>query len=310
MKGATAIELPPTLRVFERGWLSANGVLLYDDRHAATLVDTGYATHAEQTVALVESALHGRRLVRVVNTHLHSDHCGGNAALKRRFGCSIVIPPGHAAAVQAWDEDELTYAATGQACPRFRHDALLVPGATIVMGGTNWLVIAAPGHDPHSVMLWDERDRILISADVLWEHGFGAIFPEIEGESGFADERAMLERIAELDPRIVIPGHGAPFTDVPGALARAHARLDALAADPERNARHVAKVLIKFHLLDVREIGLAALIDHFAQARYFRVLHERYFAARPFAAIIERAVQELAATRAAEVDDDLVRNLD
>jgi glyoxylase-like metal-dependent hydrolase (beta-lactamase superfamily II) len=42
-------------------------------------------------------------------------------------------------------------------------------------------VLAAPGHDPHMVMLFNRERGILISADALWEHGFGAIFPEIEG---------------------------------------------------------------------------------------------------------------------------------
>jgi hypothetical protein len=37
--------MPPTMRVFERGWLSSNNVLLFDDRHSATLVDSGYVAH-------------------------------------------------------------------------------------------------------------------------------------------------------------------------------------------------------------------------------------------------------------------------
>ena len=62
--------------------------------------------------------------------------------------------------------------------------------------------------------------------------------------------------IEELQPRLVIPGHGAPFTDVNQALAYAFARLDALEASPERNARNVIKTLLKFHLLIVRQIAL------------------------------------------------------
>jgi glyoxylase-like metal-dependent hydrolase (beta-lactamase superfamily II) len=46
------------------------------------VVDTGYVTHAEQTLALIESVLGTRPLDRILNTHLHSDHCGGNAALQ------------------------------------------------------------------------------------------------------------------------------------------------------------------------------------------------------------------------------------
>ena len=78
-------QLPASLHVLERGWLSSNNILLFEgDR--AILVDTGYVSHAEQTVALVRSALDGRRLTDIVNTHSHSDHIGGNAAVQRACG--------------------------------------------------------------------------------------------------------------------------------------------------------------------------------------------------------------------------------
>ena len=128
------------------------------------------------------------------------------------------------------------------------------------MGGFSWRVHAASGHDPHSVVLWAPEPSVLISADALWQNGFGVIFPELEGESGFAEQRAILELIESLAPRLVIPGHGAPFTDVGAALKRAHARLDALSASLERNARHAAKVLLKFYLLEVRKVTMRDLV--------------------------------------------------
>ena len=70
--------------VFERGWLSANNILLFDD-DSAVLIDSGYVTHAPQTVALVQQALNGRMLDLLLNTHLHSDHCGGNQALQQAY---------------------------------------------------------------------------------------------------------------------------------------------------------------------------------------------------------------------------------
>jgi glyoxylase-like metal-dependent hydrolase (beta-lactamase superfamily II) len=222
---------------------------------------------------------------------------------------TIVIPPGHADAVRTWDDAVLTFAATGQRCDRFMYDALVMPGETLRMGSRDWQALAAPGHDPNSVVLWDPEDRVLISADALWQHGFGAIFPEIEGDSGFAEQRAMLDLIARLEPELVIPGHGAPFTDVKDALARANRRLDALAASPERNARQVAKVLIKFYLLEVREIAFDALVAHFQDARYFRIINERYFR-MPFADFLRRSVDELAAGGAVALSDGRVVNRD
>lgn len=291
--------------MFERGWLSSNNVLLFDDDGSATLVDTGYVTHREQTRELVRHALQGRRLARILNTHLHSDHCGGNAELQRAFGATIHIPPGHANAVARWDEDELTFVATGQQCERFSYDGLIEPGSEVRMGGFVWRVHAASGHDPHSVVLWAPEPGVLISADALWQNGFGVIFPELEGESGFAEQRAILELIESLAPRFVIPGHGAPFTDVDAALKRAHARLDALSASLERNARHAAKVLLKFYLLEVRKVAMRELIDHVARARYFQVINERYFR-MPFEDFVRQQVKELAASGAAVIDGDTV----
>ncbi len=301
--------LPPSIRVFERGWLSSNNVLLFDDDGRATLVDTGYVTHREQTRELVRHALQGRTLTRIVNTHLHSDHCGGNAELQRAFGATIHIPPGHAGAVARWDEDELTFVATGQQCERFSYNGLIGPGSEIRMGGFAWQVRAASGHDPHSAVLWAPEPGVLISADALWGNGFGVIFPELEGESGFAEQRAILELIESLAPRVVIPGHGAPFTDVGAALKRAHARLDALSASLERNARHAAKVLLKFYLLEVRKVTMRDLVAHVAGARYFRVINERYFR-MPFEDFVRQQVTELAASGAAVIDGDTVLDSD
>ena len=80
------------LIVLERGWLSSNNILFAAPAHAPALVDSGYWSHGAQTVALVESVLQGRRLERIVNTHLHSDHCGGNAALQQAYACASTYP--------------------------------------------------------------------------------------------------------------------------------------------------------------------------------------------------------------------------
>ena len=184
------------LTVLERGWLSSNNVLIHATagEGGALLVDTGHLNHAAQTCALVRHALAGRPLRGIVNTHLHSDHCGGNAALQREFGVPLSVPPGQAASVRHWDERALSYLATGQRIERFRIDAVL--GQALVAGGREWQVLPAPGHDPHSVMLFDARGGVLLSADALWENGFGIVFPEIAGEPGFDDVAEVLDAIA------------------------------------------------------------------------------------------------------------------
>ncbi|EON11138.1 MBL fold metallo-hydrolase [Pandoraea sp. SD6-2] len=265
----TSLALPAGLRVFERGWLSSNNVLFLGDE--PTLIDSGYVSHSEQTLALVAQALpDGRPLARLVNTHLHSDHCGGNAALQARYGCRTWVPAAEADPVRHWDERRLSFEATGQQCARFSFDDTLSPGDTMTLGEHEWLVLGAPGHDPHALMLYNATDGILISGDALWERGFGVIFPELDGESGFAEQAAVLDLIGQLDVSRVIPGHGRPFDDIDSALAAARARLDYLQSDPARNARNALKVLIVFRLMAETEMAGATLKATLDTARAWR----------------------------------------
>ncbi len=243
-------NVPEGMTVLERGWLSSNNVLLDDGEHAV-LVDTGYCTHAEQTLALVAHALQGRALDAVLNTHLHSDHCGGNAALQAAYPqLTTAIPPGLSAAVRAWDVPALGYDSVGQSIVRFGFDRVLQPGQTERLAGREWEVHAAPGHDSHAVLLFEPASRTLISGDALWAQGFGVIFPELDGEAGFDDAAATLDVIERLQPRLVIPGHGAVFSDVVAALSVARQRLNSFVQHPPRHHRHAAKVMLKYKLLE------------------------------------------------------------
>jgi glyoxylase-like metal-dependent hydrolase (beta-lactamase superfamily II) len=249
------------LTVLERGWLSSNNILLHGEPgEGAVLVDSGHCVHAGQTLALVEHALQGERLRLLVNTHLHSDHCGGNASLQRAHAVPVWVPPGQAEAARAWDEAALSYQPTGQRCERFQVQGVLQPDSTLAVGSSRWQVIAAPGHDPHSVMLFEPGQGVLLSADALWENGFGVVFPELEGESAFDHVAAVLDLIERLPVQRVVPGHGAPFGDVEAALQRARQRLAAFRADPARHARHAAKVLIKYHLMEIGQQPYADLL--------------------------------------------------
>jgi len=291
------------LSVFERGWLSSNNLLIHaaPGEAGAVLVDTGHVNHAPQTLALVRQALDGQPLARIVNTHLHSDHCGGNALLQRELGAPVAVPPGHADAVRAWDEDALTYRATGQLIDRFDAADTVRPGQAWVAGGREWQALAAPGHDEHSLIYFDREHGVLLSADALWENGFGAVFPEMVGEPGFDDVAAVLDLIDSLPVRLVVPGHGRPFSDVAGALARARRRLAGFKADPARHLHHAAKVLLKYHLMEVREQDLPALQCWAAATPLFVALWQRQ--ARPgtsAAAWLEQLLDDLVAKGALE----------
>ena len=298
--------LPDSIEVYERGWLSSNNIVLHGKDEVA-LIDSGYVSHAPQTLALLRHSLQGRPLDRLFNTHLHSDHCGGNALLQATYACHTSIPVSEADKVRHWDVDALSFQATGQQCDRFAFDATVAPGDQLVLADLHWQALGAPGHDPHSLIFYCAEEGILVSADALWENGFGVIFPELEGESGFAEARATLALIATLDLRVVIPGHGRPFSDAKGALERAFSRLDYLASEPARNAQNAVKVLLKFLLLERQRVALAEVPALLAAMPLLREANRR-FLRQEIAALAEWAVAQLVKAGAVRVDGDQLTN--
>lgn len=302
------MTLPKGLQVFERGWLSSNNVLFLGDESCA-LVDSGYSTHSDQTVELAQSALRGRPLNLLLNTHLHSDHCGGNAALQQAYpGLTTLIPPGQAELVAIWDAEALTYLPTGQLCPRFKYDGCLLPGAEIPLADVMWQIHAAPGHDPHSLVLFEPSSRTLISADALWKKGFGVVFPELEGESAFSEVGSTLDLIEQLDPRWVIPGHGPVFMYRAEVLERSRERLDAFVKNPARHAHHAAKVLLKFKLLEQQQLPYADFSNWAGGTRYFQLIRERFFLTTPMTDWVAQLTDELVRSAVARKEGTMVFN--
>jgi glyoxylase-like metal-dependent hydrolase (beta-lactamase superfamily II) len=247
-EGLAALDL----EVFERGWLSANGILCHASSEPTVLIDTGYGAHADLTLALVRASLGARSLDTIVNTHLHSDHCGGNAILQRAYpNARTLLPATQFDVVVRWDEDVLTYRSTGQQCERFRADAGLAPGDLVRIGRRDWQVHAAPGHDPDALMLFEPAARVLISGDALWEKRLAIVFPALDGDlAAFDHNLAALDAIEALQPALVIPGHGRPFTDAAGALAVSRKRLEHYRRHPRDHTLHARKALVMFHMLE------------------------------------------------------------
>jgi glyoxylase-like metal-dependent hydrolase (beta-lactamase superfamily II) len=194
--------------------------------------------------------------------------------MQRAFGLAARVPATLADAVRDWDGMRLSHDTTGQRCERFALGGTLAAGERLVAGGRRWEALAAPGHDPDSLLLFDVDHGVLLSADALWEQGFGLVFPEIVGEPGFDDVEATLDLIAELPAKLVVPGHGGAFTDIEAAIGRARERLAGYRADPARHARHAVKVLLKYHMMEERAQARAELLQWAVQAPLLRAVFD------------------------------------
>ena len=300
------MKLPDSIQVIERGWLSSNNVLLFEGASAA-LVDSGYAGHAAQTVELVTSALAARRtsaeLGRLINTHSHSDHIGGNASLQARFGCSIVIPAGIERMVREWDTDALMLDAPKQRGDRFAHDAVIEADSEFEMGGLTWQALAAPGHDMEALIYYCREKRLLISGDALWQDGFGIIFGELMGrKDALPATRGTLEMIGRLGVDIVMPGHGAAFDDFDAAMARALRRLASFEADPPRMGRNAVRACFTFNLLDLERLREDELATYLKSVPFFDNVNRRMLGFSD-AGFAEWLLGELLRSRSIELRD-------
>jgi len=289
-----SMQLPPGMAVIQRGWLNANHVLFRENDHdGAVLIDSGYVTHADATLALLRQAdaLGQRPLARVLNTHCHSDHMGGNARLQREYGAQVWVPEAEAPHIQSWDQAALWLDDAGQQAEPFRVDGLLRPGESLLLGQTEWQLLAAPGHRNEALMFYAPEYRILISGDALWQNGLGAVLPDAD-LAGLAAAQATLELIAALDIDWVIPGHGAPFANVAQALQTASRRLLQWRDNPQRWALSLLKSLLLFNLLEMGSMPLVQLPDHLGRLSLLQQ-SSHILLQRPVAELAQQVVTEL-----------------
>jgi glyoxylase-like metal-dependent hydrolase (beta-lactamase superfamily II) len=302
-----AVSLPPTVRPIVRGWLNSNIVVLRAPGDNVA-IDSGYCTHREETLALLAgpAGLEGEPLERLINTHCHSDHMGGNAAIAVAHGCRVTIPEGEVKHVEPWTPQSVWMARFDQRADPFRFDDTIGAGDTFEGAGLTWEAHGAPGHDMDALVYFEPRHRLLVSGDALWENGMGFVWPEEGANPAVAAAHAALDAIARLDPAIVIPGHGEPFADAPSAIGRARARLDAFAADPAKAARHALKVLFVFALLDKGSMRVEDLESYLARVPCYGELAHR-FLGMEVPALARWMLADLERAGAVTVRDGLVR---
>ncbi|WP_137936312.1 MBL fold metallo-hydrolase [Chitinivorax sp. B] len=269
------MTLPPSMQVICRGWLNANHVLFL---HAGdnVLIDTGYCTHADETLRLLRqpSALGDAPLHRILNTHCHSDHMGGNARLQQVYGCRVLVPAAEAQHIQHWDGRALWLDVAGQRAESFEVDGLIAPGDELWLGGTRWQALAAPGHRMEALVFYCPAYRVLISGDALWANGLGVI--NIQQADALDAALATLDMIDALPIDWVIPGHGWPFNDAKAAIVRARQRLEATRRDPVKAAWAMLKALFIFNLLEHGSLSRDAAGQLLGRVDFYRELNQYY----------------------------------
>jgi glyoxylase-like metal-dependent hydrolase (beta-lactamase superfamily II) len=202
------------------GVRGANSYVVTSREDGLLLVDTGLPGNAPRIVEFVEQLGFKPQDIRtIVITHADPDHVGSVAELKRLTDAEVAIHGQDAPALAGERRAKKTGGAMGVVfkllSPLMRvsplqADRLLLEGDEI----RGFHVIEVPGHTLGSIALYRPADGVVFSGDALLGDGGGRMReprPALAQDIELA--RRSADRIREMHPLIMLPGHGEPVRE-------------------------------------------------------------------------------------------------
>ena len=203
-------ELGTGLYMLEgQGGFAGGNLGLSTGEDGVVLIDDGLGQLASMTLSAVEE-ITGRPVDFVINTHVHGDHTGGNAAL-HESGATII---GHENLRRRMVEDDSVSADGSAPVPREAMPEITFSRSmTFHLNGHEAFVFhVASAHTDGDAVIFFRGVNVIHAGDVF----FNAVFPFIDLDSGgsvggYLEAMDDILSLAGPDTRI-IPGHG-PLAD-------------------------------------------------------------------------------------------------
>lgn len=185
------------------------------------LIDAGRRQDSKRILAQLD----GRPLELVALTHAHADHQGSAHEVCEAHDVPLAC---HAEDVDAMEGRAAMggTSAIGRYVTR-RWQGPPHPVARTLQEGDEvggFRVVHAPGHSPGEVVFFRESDGVAICGDVIRNLSYATMSSKIlEPPDAFNDDteqnRESIRKLAELDPSLILPGHGGAVRDM-GAFKR------------------------------------------------------------------------------------------
>ncbi len=186
------------------GALETNCYIIFDGKNNAIIIDPG--GEPEKIQSFIERK--NLKPLRIINTHGHADHCGGNRFFKEKYSIPISIHKDEIEILNSFENKFIFPLMGGRPSPA--PDRLLEDGEMIRFGEINLRIIHTPGHTPGSISIF--TDGILFSGDLIFSGSVGRT--DLPGGSWKELLNSIKNKILTLpDETLILPGHG-PSTTV------------------------------------------------------------------------------------------------
>ena len=166
-------------------------------REEITVVDVALPG-AENIDGILEQVerMGGKRIEKILLTHIHRDHCGGAVALKRRTGAKLGICALRAGYLGG---EDFTYKG----------------GDSIPYDGGELTVVHTPGHESGHCCFYESSRQLLLTGDHILGQGT-TVIPPPDGDMALYIQ--SLEKLLDLKIRLLLPGHGPVIHDPYGKI--------------------------------------------------------------------------------------------
>ena len=247
--------LPSEFTFIQRGWLNCNSILIQGDGPPA-LVDSGHLRYVDESLSLIRQAgVEPETIKQIATTHCHCDHHGANKTIKALSGATVGMGP-LTAEWFATNEMRLTwFDQLSQDADTIPADEIYSEGDIVSLSGVPFEIVSLPGHAPDSIGFFQPDTRVLIGADAMWENDLGVLHTAVHGPSILDDAELAVRKIMQLDPAVVIPGHGNLITNVQENGEKVLKRITSFRQEPSRAAWHIARRFMMYGILTLQPLS-------------------------------------------------------
>jgi glyoxylase-like metal-dependent hydrolase (beta-lactamase superfamily II) len=185
---------------------SENTYVIWDDETLeAIVVDPGCLDESEEDILTDFILKNDLKVAYLINTHCHIDHIFGCQFVKVKYNPHFLIPEKDLPLLQHAEKQAEMFGVEIKTPPQ--PDQYLSEELVLILNKSEIKFIFTPGHTPGEFCIYLEKEKILISGDVLFKESIGRT--DLWGGNYDTLINSIQTNIFTLPDDIrVFPGHG------------------------------------------------------------------------------------------------------